>query len=460
MKQKISTSKPTIPVSKSNPKIKKIKSKLKFKKVHDINILGKFFVRIECDNSIYGVIDTYLCNLYIKQNDVNQINDNVDLSSPFTDTDKSDTVKPDANQPDTVKLDPNRDHGFTELQVSFITSANIDTQKEVRYTLPKNKLLSIKYENHIIQCIIINTSSAHGTNYAVKKMHEMIIIADTKAIIDKLIISAHKEKKNLHVNHYNMDGYWQIHTKIQKREESSLIIKENDKKSFIEDITKFIKSSAEYDHYGIPYKRNYLFYGKPGTGKTSLVNVIANKFDRNINVISFSVDLTDEDLYRAISIINGSTSILLLEDIDCIFQDRQTDSNKSRVSFSALLNVLDGVTNIKGLITIITTNYVKELDKALLRPGRIDMMIEFTIINREQIEGFLAFYKITLDQKTVSELVKLSQKCELTPAIFSEFLFRNRDISLDSSNYLEIFKKYLEEIEVSLVDNNYQTMFS
>ena len=63
-------------------------------------------------------------------------------------------------------------------------------------------------------------------------------------------------------------------------------------------------------------------------------------------------------------------AILLLEDVDALFVDRKAnDSNKSLVSFSGILNVLDGMARKNGLITFLTTNYRNELDPALIRPS-------------------------------------------------------------------------------------------
>lgn len=158
--------------------------------------------------------------------------------------------------------------------------------------------------------------------------------------------------------------------------------------------------------------------------------------------------MTDNSLYDAINSINNGKAILLLEDIDCIFQDRMTNMNNSRVSFSALLNVLDGVTRSKGLITIITTNYVKKLDAALTRPGRVDMIVEFSTISKEQIIGLLALYNRTLDTKHLKQLIKICTNRGLTPSILSGFMFRNRNNELGNENFITLFEEYLKELDV------------
>ena len=45
----------------------------------------------------------------------------------------------------------------------------------------------------------------------------------------------------------------------------------------------------------------------------------------------------------------------------------------NRVTFSGLLNCLDGVASTEARILFMTTNYLERLDPALIRPGRVDV---------------------------------------------------------------------------------------
>eukprot|EP00461_Guttulinopsis_vulgaris_P004644 UN04646 len=65
-------------------------------------------------------------------------------------------------------------------------------------------------------------------------------------------------------------------------------------------------------------------------------------------------------------------SIVLLEDIDAVFNQRESSYS---VTFSGLLNALDGVTSIDERIVFMTTNHLEKLDPALIRPGRVDAKI-------------------------------------------------------------------------------------
>lgn len=93
-------------------------------------------------------------------------------------------------------------------------------------------------------------------------------------------------------------------------------------------------------------------------------------------------------------------SIILLEDIDAAFASRE-DSKETkaayeglnRVTFSGLLNCLDGVASTEARIVFMTTNYIDRLDPALIRPGRVDMKEFIGYCTQTQIEQmYLRFY--------------------------------------------------------------------
>ena len=60
----------------------------------------------------------------------------------------------------------------------------------------------------------------------------------------------------------------------------------------------------------------------------------------------------------------------------------------SQISFPGLLNAIDGVASHEGRILIMTTNYRERLDPTLIRPGRVDVEIEFDYAMRQSGEFF------------------------------------------------------------------------
>lgn len=88
---------------------------------------------------------------------------------------------------------------------------------------------------------------------------------------------------------------------------------------------------------------------------------------------------------------------MLLEDIDAAFAKRNQSDHQgyqSMLTFSGLLNALDGVASAEERIVFMTTNHIEQLDPALVRPGRIDMKEFLGNATEAQIRGmFLRFYE-------------------------------------------------------------------
>lgn len=77
---------------------------------------------------------------------------------------------------------------------------------------------------------------------------------------------------------------------------------------------------------------------------------------------------------------------------------------KSGVSLSALLNAIDGVASHEGRILIMTTNSPEKLDKALIRPGRVDLHIHFELPSRIEVEElFVSMYTDELGKPTAPQ---------------------------------------------------------
>lgn len=62
------------------------------------------------------------------------------------------------------------------------------------------------------------------------------------------------------------------------------------------------------------------------------------------------------------------------------------EGSKSKISLAGLLNIIDGAASSEGRVLIMTTNYPEKLDSALIRPGRVDLQIKFTLATNAQIQ--------------------------------------------------------------------------
>lgn len=200
----------------------------------------------------------------------------------------------------------------------------------------------------------------------------------------------------------------------RKRPLSSVILAPGVKEQMITDIRDFLNSADWYRDRGIPYRRGYLLHGPPGTGKTSFVKAIAGELDYNICLINLSErGLTDDRLNHLLTNL-PERSIALLEDVDAAFANRTQVSEDgyrgANVTFSGLLNAIDGAASGEDRIIMLTTNHEERLDEALLRPGRVDLKMEIGYATPEAVVGMWErFYGVETfphAQETISGLRK------------------------------------------------------
>tara|TARA_B100000787_G_scaffold138742_1_gene107634 strand:- start:2004 stop:3167 length:1164 start_codon:yes stop_codon:yes gene_type:complete len=238
-----------------------------------------------------------------------------------------------------------------------------------------------------------------------------------------------KCKESDKLNLFLWDGdYWGSIKKKSKRSIDTVCYADNLHIKLLDEVSTFLteETEKEYFDYGIPYKYNVLLEGYPGTGKTSLVSAIASELDLNIATLTFDQQMTDKCFFQALNLIPDG-SILLLEDIDVLFKDRkENDTQKSALTFSGLLNALDGINSVHKLIVFMTTNYCCNLDNALKRPGRVDNKVHFGYSDKAQVQQmFNKFLGTRVDCFT--EFYKHIKHYKLTSAILQKYLFENRN---------------------------------
>ena len=138
--------------------------------------------------------------------------------------------------------------------------------------------------------------------------------------------------------------------------------------------------------------------------------------------------MTDSSLSDALQSA-PENSILVLEDIDALFStDRKSDSN-APLTFSGILNALDGLASPHGQIFALTTNHPEKLDPAMLRHGRVDLAAEFPAATAEQVgDMFQSFYPEARVEQCVQFSQKLKEKWgQLNLAGLQDFFIQNRE---------------------------------
>ena len=133
--------------------------------------------------------------------------------------------------------------------------------------------------------------------------------------------------------------------------------------------------------------------------------------------------------------------------------DREETDNKEAIDLSFLLNLLDGTLESSGRILCISSNFPERIDKALIRPGRIDMIIHFKKCNRailrEMVESFY--------DGNFGEWTDETMEYKWSPAEVNQILFRNFDKPLDAIEELKtLIPKDLYGFETVETETKYE----
>lgn len=249
-----------------------------------------------------------------------------------------------------------------------------------------------------------------------------------------------------------LNQYWMARVICPARPLHTVVLEQDKKSRLLEDIKEFLGPDARqwYKDHGIQHKRGYLFYGPPGTGKTSMIQALASHFEHNLCSVHLThPNLTDDSLRAAVNQA-PKKSILVFEDVDAIFgHNREKHIPDSPLSFSGLLNALDGVGKADGQIFILTTNHRDRLNPALIRNGRADMHIEFLVASDEQITGlFGKFYPFSTDamrRSFVDALRGVLAGRSVTPAALQHFFILHRRSS--AAQAAQSAQDVVEELE-------------
>jgi chaperone BCS1 len=186
-------------------------------------------------------------------------------------------------------------------------------------------------------------------------------------------------------------GDWRLSSKIRAKSVQNIVIPTKTREELIEDMDEFLTNKDWYDKTSILYKRGYFLHGIPGNGKTSLALAIAAYLNKDVYTLDLGGFSDSTGLKNAVANL-GSKGVLLIEDIDGIFVQREAQGEKPKISFSVFLNCLDGTSFREGMVTIITTNHLEKMDPALLRKGRMDKIIEITTPGINEINDYLKIF--------------------------------------------------------------------
>ena len=165
----------------------------------------------------------------------------------------------------------------------------------------------------------------------------------------------------------------------------------SDLHALAEEVKFWYREQDWYEARGVPWRRGYLFEGRPGTGKTSFVRALAEELDLPVHIPDLST-MDNGELGEAwAKMQSDAPCAILIEDVDAVFHGRDNIANQV-LTFDCLLNCVDGVERANGVLVFVTTNHLELVDPALggpskdrvvnpnsmpERPGRVDRVVHF-----------------------------------------------------------------------------------
>jgi ATP-dependent 26S proteasome regulatory subunit len=172
--------------------------------------------------------------------------------------------------------------------------------------------------------------------------------------------------------------------------------------------------AAQLTELGFHLKRGLLPYGPPGTGKTHTVRHLIAQADQATVIV-----LSGEGLAMiepATTLARRLTpSIVVVEDVDLIAQDRDYSPTGNPLLFS-LLDAMDGVAADADLTFLLTTNRTAMLEDALVqRPGRVDLAVEIPRPDAAGRERLMRLYArdATLEADLAEAIKELMRRAAL-----------------------------------------------
>ncbi|ORX54578.1 P-loop containing nucleoside triphosphate hydrolase protein [Hesseltinella vesiculosa] len=249
-----------------------------------------------------------------------------------------------------------------------------------------NTINVIYYKGHKITVSQYADESVGGKRNTVDYL-ELIMQArngetmdDFRQILQDWSNEFNKKEEKSEISLLSWNGYsaWDDEVVFKARPLDSIDLPKGTREMLVRDVERFMSSKAWYDARGISYHRGYLFWGPPGTGKSSLIQAMAGYVHMNIASMKLNEILSDTDLQSRLAKLPKKT-LVVIEDID---HYQKIDN----LSTTGLLNILDGLNSSEGTIVIMTCNNIEKVEPALLRPGRMDVKLKLDYALHSQIE--------------------------------------------------------------------------
>ena len=283
----------------------------------------------------------------------------------------------------------------------------------------------LAYKDHTITAVARSVDAPVAQSFETVHPVELALTLPAQVGMEDLLAhakemyTAHFKINSLTVYYtrkYDEDVRWNLYGRLPGRRISTVKLSGGLEQRLLDDARRFLATEDVYSRFGQPYKRVYCLHGPPGTGKTSVVTAIATELQRPLAIVNAS-SLRDDTFLDLMS-NRPPNSILLFEDVDSLFRGRNGED--AGMSFSTMLNALDGVLHPRGALIFLTTNHLDRLDAALRRPGRVDVLMQ---VAHAQAEQTAALWQLAYPGTAPPATGLTMDGREVKPALLTSVLF-------------------------------------
>jgi AAA family ATPase len=169
---------------------------------------------------------------------------------------------------------------------------------------------------------------------------------------------------------------------------------------------------------GSTVKKGILLYGPPGCSKTLSAQAMATEVGFNFfavkgaELLNMYVGESEKAVRDVFARARGaSPSIIFFDEIESIGSKRENGRNNGVNVLTTLLNEMDGIETLKGVMVLAATNQPQALDLALLRPGRFDKLL---YVAPPDLAGREAILRVRTRKMDIADDVDIPELASLT----------------------------------------------